>query len=174
MARPHRGGTPDLDGAAVQKWSDGSPRRRTSGDRYVRDRLHRWRWSDDVDRPRQLVLGEFGARLTVLAADGEEYSEFWLRADLAEQRLEYLYYSDNDGAIVRGFEWPIDLSEGLWDTGDESTLRDAFNEAAEVAAELCICRLKAGADIVTLGGRIDQETLDEAAPLWSPVSTASE
>lgn len=50
-------------------------------------------------------LGELVAQITILAPDGEQYSEYWLRADIVDQRIEYLYYSEIEAPsfeMVRG------------------------------------------------------------------------
>lgn len=114
-------------------------------------------------------LGEILAHLRVLAPDGEYYSEYWLRADPVDRRIEYLYYEEVEGGVVRGGEWPIqDVEEWLPDNDED--LMTTFTEMARAASDLEITPLQVGSDIETLGGPLGQEDLDALGLLWAPAA----
>lgn len=113
-------------------------------------------------------LGELIARITILAEDGEEYSEYWLRADVVDQRIEYLCYSELEGAIIRDGTWTIeDVEDGPWRPSDDAEALAAFTEMTRIADGPAITALAIGMELDSIGV-VDEEVLAACAPLWSP------
>lgn len=112
-------------------------------------------------------LGELVAQITIEGPDGDKHSEYWLRADPVDHRIEYLYYADTEGGIVRDGTWPIDdVAEGVWHPEDDEQMLTAFAEMARIADGPAITELVVGTEVDLLG-TVDAETLTGLAPLWS-------
>lgn len=98
----------------------------------------------------------------------ENSSEYWLRADVVDQRIEYLYYSEIEGSIVRDGTWPTeDVEDGPWRPSDDDEVLVAFSEMVRIAEGPAIKALAIGMELDSLGV-VDEQVMAECSPLWSP------